>query len=58
MPQDPSFTDSATVLWRKISQNYYEQAVAAGFTENIEPSGTDDIISSMRKVCTYTAFLA
>lgn len=58
MPADPYWNDSETSLWRKISQNYYDMAVAAGFAEPLEPNALDSQIQAIRKVVTYTAFVA
>lgn len=56
--QTPAWNDSWTDLWRKISQNYFIMAQAAGFTENLEPNALDTQQQAMKKVCYYTAFLA
>ncbi len=57
-PQTPVWNDGWTSLWRKISQNYYQMAVTAGFNEPLEPNALDTQQQAMRKVCYYTAFLA
>lgn len=57
MPQEPSFTDSPTDLWRKIARNLYEIAVAAGYTGTLEPNGLDNVTSSQRKAVVYAAFI-
>ncbi len=54
---DPAWSDSATDLWRKLSRVFYGLAVGQGYA-GIEPNMLDSKISSMRKVCTYTAYLA
>lgn len=56
--QTPDWSNSWTDLWRKLSQNYYTMAVAAGFNEPLEPNALDTQIMAMRKVCTYTAYIA
>lgn len=58
MPQEPFWNDSDTDLWRKISQNWYDIAVAAGYSEPLEPNALDAQTDAMRKVCEYTAYLA
>ncbi len=56
--QTPGWNDSWSDLWRKLSQNYYDMAVVKGFSEPLEPNALDSQIMAMRKVCTYTAYLA
>ena len=55
---DPAWNDSATDLWRKLARVFYGLAVAQGFSYNLEPNALDTKIQSMRKVCSYTAYLA
>jgi len=50
-------TDSWTGIWRKISQNWYQIAVANGYAGTLEPNSLDNEISAMRKVCYYTAWV-
>jgi len=44
-------------LWRMISRNWYEIAVANGYNGTLEPNSLDNEISAMRKVCYYTAWV-
>jgi hypothetical protein len=50
--------DSATSLWRDVSRNLYETAVALGYNGTLEPNPLDNKISAMRKACFYSAFIA
>lgn len=49
---------SQTNLWREIARNYFDIARARGYSGNLEPNGRDNKISSIRKTCFYTAFIA
>ncbi len=55
--QEPSWRSSWTSLWRKISHNYYDIAVANGYAGTLEPNALDTDTSAMRKTCFYTAWL-
>ena len=65
MPNPPPLTpgigfmpDSSTNLWRKISQNWYQIALALGYTGDITPNALDDEISAQRKSVWFTAYIA
>ncbi len=61
MPQSPGIgfpPDSATSLWRKISENLFEIAQANGYTNFLEPNALDGKINAMRKSVTFTAYIA
>ena len=47
-----------TSLWRDLSRSFYTIAVAKGYAGILQPNGLDNDVSSMRKVCFYTAFIA
>lgn len=49
--------DSWTVLWRKVSRNWYIIAQAHGYGGTLEPNSFDNDTSAMRKVCFYTAWV-
>ena len=58
MPQTPGIgfpPDSATSLWRKVSENLFEIAQLYGHSGHLEPSALDGEINAMRKCVTWTA---
>lgn len=60
MPQFPGIgfpPDSATSLWRDISRNFFEIAVAHGYTGTLEPNALDNETSAMRKAAYYSAYI-
>lgn len=60
MPQSPGIgfpPDSATSLWRKVSENLFIIAQAAGYSGTLEPNALDNEISSMRKCVTWSAYI-
>jgi len=60
MPQTPGIgfpPDSATSLWRKVSENFFEIAQAYGYSGYMEPSNLDGEINATRKCVTWTAFI-
>lgn len=48
---------SSTNLWRQIARLAFDWAVAHGYSGNLEPTGLDSEMSSMRKTCFYTAYV-
>jgi hypothetical protein len=60
MPQFPGIgfpPDSATSLWRDISRNFFEIAVANGYSGTLEPNALDNKMSAIRKACFYSAYI-
>lgn len=60
MPQYPGIgfpPDSATSLWRDISRNFFEIAVALGYNGTMEPNALDNKMSAIRKACFYSAYI-
>lgn len=50
---------STTNSWRQAARGFYDLAVSSyGYTGSLLPNALDSEISSMRKVCFYTAFIA
>lgn len=56
-PAYPSWNDSPSDSWAKISRNFYEAAKSSGFS-GLEPDAGDDEVTSQKKTVIYTAYLA
>lgn len=57
VPQEPSGRDNDTNSWRKIANNFFVMAVARGYAGTMEPNPLDNLTSSMRKACYFSAFI-
>ena len=58
MPLQGYYNDGPARLWYFIATNFWERAVALGYTGWQEPNSFDSPVCSMRKCVDYSAFIA